>query len=109
MTSLFVCFNPLQFAAEFTEKLLSQSVLARIAAAKRHNIPVNHSQILIEEILAVDEKFLTVAKSNEDMAGEKFLNFKVYLYPKILFDVKGTQFRSPLHQHSVRNVHQVMK
>ena len=34
----------------------------------------------------------------------------VYLYPKNMFwYVKGTQFRSPLHQHSVRNIHQVMK
>ena len=25
------------------------------------------------------------------------------------FYVKGTQFRSPLHQYSVKNIHQVMK
>ena len=68
--SLNASLCPSQFAAECTEKLLSQSVLARIAAAKRRRVPLNHSQILIEEILAVDEKFLTVAKSNEDMAGQ---------------------------------------
>ena len=35
---------------------------------------------------------------------------KVYLYPKIFcLYVKGTQFRSPLHQHSKKKVHQVMK
>ncbi|XP_791681.3 protein phosphatase 1L [Strongylocentrotus purpuratus] len=62
-----------EFAAEFTEKLLSQAVLARLATAKRRQLPVNHSQILVEEILAVDEKFLTVAKSNEDMAGSTAL------------------------------------
>ena len=28
---------------------------------------------------------------------------------KIFWYVKGTQFRSPLHQHSVENIHQVMK
>ena len=33
-----------------------------------------------------------------------------YLYPKNIFwYVKGTQFRSPLHHHSVKNMHQVMK
>ncbi|XP_072180226.1 protein phosphatase 1L-like [Diadema setosum] len=62
-----------EFAAEFTEKLLSQTVLARLATAKRRDLPVNHSRILIEEILAVDEKFLTVAKSNLDMAGSTVL------------------------------------
>ena len=36
--------------------------------------------------------------------------FKVYLYPEnIIWYVKGTQIRSPLHQHSVKNIHQVMK
>ena len=35
--------------------------------------------------------------------------FKVYLSPKNIFlYVKGTQFRSPLHQHSVKNINQVM-
>ena len=34
----------------------------------------------------------------------------VNLYPKNIFwYVKGTQFWSPLHQHSVKNIHQVMK
>ena len=32
-----------------------------------------------------------------------------YMYPKLIFwYVKGTQLRSPLHQHSVKNI-QVMK
>ena len=35
---------------------------------------------------------------------------KVYLYPENIFlYVKGTQIRSPLHQHSVKNIHQVIK
>ena len=43
-------------------------------------------------------------------AGIYFLLIKVYLYPKNNFlYVKGTQFRSPLHQHSVKNIHQVIK
>ena len=34
----------------------------------------------------------------------------VYLSPNFFFwYVKGTHFRSPLHQHSVKNIHQVMK
>ena len=28
------------------------------------------------------------------------LRVKVYLYPKLFLYVKGTHFRSPLHQHS---------
>ena len=36
--------------------------------------------------------------------------FKEYLYPKNIFwYVEGAQFRSPLHQYSVKNIHQVMK
>ena len=37
-------------------------------------------------------------------------NLKVYLSPKNIFwYVKGTHFRSPLHQQSEYKVHQVMK
>ena len=38
------------------------------------------------------------------------MNLKVYLYPENIFwSVKGTQIRSLLHQHSVKNIHQVIK
>ncbi|XP_071797998.1 protein phosphatase 1L-like [Asterias amurensis] len=57
------------FAADFTEKLLSQSVMARLLRTLLNDGKANHSQILIEEILALDEKFLTVARSNNDIAG----------------------------------------
>ncbi|XP_038049856.1 protein phosphatase 1L-like [Patiria miniata] len=57
------------FAADFTEKLLSQSVMARVLQALLKEGKANHSQILIEEILSLDEKFLTVARSNNDVAG----------------------------------------
>ena len=33
------------------------------------------------------------------------ITFKVYLYPENIFwYVKGTQIRSPLHQHSIKNI-----
>ena len=72
----FVISSPLvfsleQFAADFTEKLLSQSVMARLLRNLLNDGKANHSQILIEEILALDEKFLTVARSNNDIAGKK--------------------------------------
>ncbi|XP_033124980.1 protein phosphatase 1L-like [Anneissia japonica] len=57
------------FASEFAEKLLSQTVLARLNRSKYSHATVNYSQVLIEEILSLDEKLLTVAKSNKDVAG----------------------------------------
>ena len=61
----------MQFAAEFSEKLLSQTVMARLSNRSASNgMRHNHSQVLIEEILALDEKFLTVARSNNDVAGK---------------------------------------
>ena len=39
-------------------------------------------------------------------------DFQVYLYPppqKKKWYVKGTHFRSSMHKHSVKNIHQVMK
>ena len=37
------------------------------------------------------------------------VDFKVYLSPKKKIDMKGTHFRSPLHQNSKKKVHRVMK
>ncbi|XP_071951356.1 protein phosphatase 1L-like [Antedon mediterranea] len=58
------------FASEFAEKLLSQTVVARLNRSKySSNTNINYSQVLIEEMLLLDEKLLTVARSNNDVAG----------------------------------------
>ena len=45
-----------------------------------------------------------------DLELQILKRLQVYLYPKISFwYVKETQFRSPLHQHLKKKVHQVMK
>ncbi|XP_070538635.1 protein phosphatase 1L-like [Ptychodera flava] len=58
-----------QFAAEFTEKILAQSVLARELENAMNGANNNHSQILTEEILSTDEKLISVAKTSNDVAG----------------------------------------
>ncbi|XP_077988035.1 protein phosphatase 1L-like [Glandiceps talaboti] len=58
-----------QFAADFTEKILASSVLAREMENSMNGNNNNHSQILTEEILSTDKQLLTVAKSSNDVAG----------------------------------------
>ena len=69
----------------------------RVAASLRifaHPLTTSHLAIL---------SYLFVAVSSHN-------TLKVYLYPKTIFRyVKRTQFKSPLHQHSEKRVHQVIK
>ena len=46
-----------------------------------------------------------------EIIARRAVNVKVYLYTlKHIFDMwKGHNIRSQLHQHSVKNIHQVMK
>ena len=53
---------------------------------------------------------LIVRQSDQVITHGTRTRFKVYLYPKNMFwYMKGTPFGSQLHQHSVKNIHQVMK
>ena len=61
---------------------------------------------IILEILSSIDYILHVRYSLLSSIG---LIVNVYLYPQIFWCVKGTQFRSPLNQHSEKKVNQLMK
>ena len=81
--------------------------------------PLTNDILLTCYIISVDcistiayfMKFLPTALNENRIRLVMLPYFKVYLYTKniVFLYVKGTQFRRPLHQHSDKRVHQVMK
>ena len=47
------------------------------------------------------------AMKMQQLKVHDYTSLKRICTQKILFDMKGTQFRSPLHQHSKKKIHQV--